>query len=58
MGDIFQLLKKNNPNLDITFDPITNTVKVNNSEELEKKKEPEKKNFKRKNSTRFAKKRL
>ena len=50
MSDMFQLLKKTNPNLDITFDPKTNTVKVHNSEEdirrkkkLEKKKEPEKK---------------
>ena len=32
MTDLFKLLKKTNPNLDITFDPKTNTVKVNNSE--------------------------
>ena len=45
MTDLFKLLKKTNPNLDITFDPKTNTVKVNNSEkrikELQKIKELE-----------------
>ena len=45
MADLFKLLKKSNPNLDITFDPKTNTVKVNNSEkrikELQKIKELE-----------------
>ena len=45
MADLFNLLKKTNPNLDITFDPKTNTVKVNNSEkrikELQKIKELE-----------------
>ena len=35
---MFQLLKKTNPNLDITFDPKTNTVKVHNSEEDIKRK--------------------
>ena len=33
MAELFKFLKKTNPNLDITFDPSTNTVKVNNSEE-------------------------
>ena len=45
MADLFNLLKKTNPNLDISFDPKTNTVKVNNSEkrikELQKIKELE-----------------
>ena len=33
MAELFKFLKKTNPNLDITFDPNTNTVKVHNSEE-------------------------
>ena len=33
MAELFKFLKKTNPNLNITFDPNTNTVKVNNSEE-------------------------
>ena len=42
MAELFELLKKTNPNLDITFDKKTNTVKVNNSEEdIEKNKKTE-----------------
>jgi hypothetical protein len=63
MADLFKLLKKTNPNLNITLDPNTNTVKVHNSEEdikkeknSEKKKEKNSEKKKEKNSDNFKNK--